>query len=106
MITVVLLTALVLYVLPTWAELGMLNVGCSAWIGIVIGDLPGTVVLFGCGFRKTAIAVYLCATLAESWLLFSGGLSPRSVLFATNTIPTMSAIVLFLAAEPRQQSFQ
>lgn len=88
---------LLLYALPTLAELAFLRFQISPWLAcVVFGDLLGCAVLFFAGLRKIAVLVYAAAGAVESVFLLFKILSPESVVLMTNVAPTLAVVLLIL----------
>lgn len=88
--------ALVLYALPTLAEVAFLRFRDNPWGCVVFGDFLGCAVLFGLGLRKMAITIYAGATATEGVLLFFKILSPKWVVLMTNVAPTLALAAVVL----------
>jgi RimJ/RimL family protein N-acetyltransferase len=84
---------LMLYALPTIAELSLRRY-LTPWTDILLGDLFGCSVLFVLGFRRTAVGVYVLASLAESYLFLRGGISGTQLIWITDLAPALTCASL------------
>ncbi len=82
--------ALVLYMLPNLVELAAIG-RVSPWVtSILFGDLMGCACLaLVLRMPRTGVVLYLALALCEGWLYATGRLSPGTLAWVTDAVPTL-----------------
>jgi hypothetical protein len=90
----ILIVGIFVYLLPGLAEWTLIGNHLSPWFSCVIfGDLVGCAILFLRGYRRSAMAIYILCSVAETVLLTRGTLSPEQLVWVTNLIPAVVVAV-------------
>ena len=84
------------YTAPVFFELALLRFHVTPWLCIVFADLPGCLLLGSLGFPRTAVGVYLGATVLETKLLSSQVLPVSTVVWVSNILPTLIIAALIV----------
>ena len=95
-------TLAAVYAMPTLAEIALMHFRVNPWMAcVLLGDLPGSVVLYKLGFRKAAIVVYLSATVGEALMLGFQLIPAATLVWITNAIPAAIVSVVVVKAALR-----
>lgn len=84
---------LILYAVPTLAELGLRHAGVSRLEG-ALGDLAGYLALHFLGFRKTAVLVYLASKTLEVGFVLAGVCTLSEMLWFTDVLPCLACTLV------------
>ena len=83
-------TSVTVYAIPFLIEWMLLKSDFNPWLVCVfLADFPGALLLYGMGYRKTAMVTYTATTLLEAALL-SNGIMPRQVMMLDNVAPAIA----------------
>lgn len=88
-----LFVTVILYGIPTVAELLLQHVGVSRLEG-AIGDLAGYLALYFLGFRKTAVSVYLASKALEALLVLTGACTLSEIIWYTDILPCLACTLI------------
>lgn len=82
--------ALVVYALPNLMELAALRYASPWLVNIIFGDLIGCLCLaLVLRMPRTGVVLYLALSLVEGWLYATGKVSPATLAWITDAVPTL-----------------